>query len=171
MAEEQLDHFYQRLDRIAEQRRAGEAGADARPVGALHVGRHDRRARSAAPFRPVAFLGALIRSAVRGVVLLALLALGFKAGLIASMGLMAYETRLAEVTGGRNLDPVEERIAALLVPDRLSLRLYDGLLVAGVPEGWLADGTPLPQRGRSLPKRIQIGTGQANVPQLGVGER
>ncbi len=171
MAEEQLDRFYERLGRIAEQRRAEEGLAGAAPEARSTAGRHDRRARRAAPLRPVAMLGGLVTGALRGVVMLVLLAMGFKAGLIAALGLSGYEARLADVTAGRALGPAEMRIAALLIPDPLSLRLYDGLLVAGVPEGWLAGGTPLPQRGRSLPKRIQIGTGQADVPQLSVGER
>lgn len=172
MAEEQIDRFYERLDRIAEQRRADEGLAWAGPAARQASRHHDRRARGAAPLRPLAIMGGMLGAAVRGVAMLALLALALKAGLISAMGLPAYEARLADVTEGRTLDPVETRVAALLVPDPVSLRLREGLLVAGVPEGWLAGGsTPHALRGRSLPKRIQIGTGQANVPQLGVAER
>lgn len=172
MAEEQLDRFYERLDRIADQRFEDEQRRPARQAPAARAGRHDRRRRRAGPFRPMAMLGGMINAVLQRVVMLALLALGFKAGLIAALGLPGYEQRLGEVTGGRALDPMETRIAALLVPDPLSLRLHESLLVAGVPDGWLAGGTPIrQQREAGLPKRIQIGTGQADVPQLGVGER
>lgn len=172
MAEEQIDRFYERLDRIAEQRRAGEGLVG--PVSAARQasGKRGGRAGTAAPLRPLAIMGGMAGAALRGIAMLALLALALKAGLMSAMGLPAYEARLADVTEGRALDPVETRVAALLVPDPVSLRLREGLLVAGVPEGWLAGGSPVPQeRGRSLPKRIQIGTGQADVPQLGIAQR
>lgn len=157
MSDEHLARFHQRLDRIAQER-------DPAAMPAATQARRPRRD-AAARRRPARRVGGLLALGVNALLYALILGLVLKAGLMSGLGPSAYAARHAQIAAAASEGTARARLAGLMAPDPLSLRLYQGLRRAGLPDAWARR----PPAGRSA-QGVDVGPGQPDVVELFVAE-